>query len=1278
MTSENPFAKFATQQPAAAPPPEKSANPFVKFTKPVDTSPYSVQELMDAYRKLPRDDPRREQVKQQIIKLGNEPFERGIMSKEQAQIAGITEGASLGLSDEINAGIAGVTGGRISALGGKTYDEELQLQRQQAANAQKDDPGRFAEGQIAGMVLQAAPTLGASIPENAAVRAATNIGGGALQNGIYEAGSSTGDMGDRAEAGGWGALTGAALGVAPSVIEGAYGLGKGLIGGTVRNVQKITNPKVAAEKELVRQMVKDWKAGAKEEARALKRGKSAPPRRFLNEQDMTAAEAAGQRTMVSDIGGDATRLKLDAAANISDEGSNELRGAAAQRQSDSGSRVTDVVNDTFGDTNPKTIADGLRKQARVENEAAYGVADANPNATHMWNPVLQRALSTSAGKKALKSAIIKSRDKALRNGEDIIEPVFVENADGLMEFSGQFRRPNGQPANIQGMGLNLRFWDSVKKSMQDDVDELMRAGRKEEAADIIGIKNEMVDNLDHTVPEYKTARGTAKEFFGKEDALEAGADYFRRMKSFDIAEARDALQKMSAPERELFARGYAGELVTRISTMGEAENVAKLFKSPQDRMRMRDALGNTVADQLEAYTHREVVQSYLGTLLGSNSLTAKRQIAAEGLRAGAGAVGGGYLSGGDPTSMGIGALVGLASRGGYRFTQRKVIERYAREMAELATSDDEAVIARILTKVSQDPGYMAFSRSVSAGISGAGRAAGRTGGPAQINIPGGGLPGGGQRVDPRMPFADGGLVPPVRLSKAGLVGKAAKAAGKLLGFAEEKAPKAVADLGRMVEDGPVMLNGKDVSQFTPGDWGEFGRLHGRNDVGPASDDEFLASLVNVPTLSGRPFTVPGGLDDVDKPFTYYDLMHLKSQSVDPNDLAPDVHRRVHNRMVRSMQPGTEFDDVDRYNQLLFGMISPNQPLTPNELAMARVRARSPEDIQKMADLTPWKLGDAVPKDQREEVKRGIIQHFGLQAKGKGGIGASGSADYTRMSEMAKMHGEKPEFYRFGGADEGGLDDAENWANFAGRVAGQTPGLGYKTASLATVWQDPVNAAISAVDRHMAASFKDAMFSTQKATNDFNRSVLKKFNKGRPRGQGAKSFDEMMAMPGGRGALVDELFVHLNRTKGAKLRSAKTGEFNQNAPEWAKNADWIREPDKVEKMSDAYVAALRENDRLARGNNQGLFANQWMLWDRIRERLEPHEIMHPAIRHLPKMSLDQVKAANKAHSKAGYKAATGKARPANPSELAYFSIGAPLAGASALGAAAYEPGQEDYQ
>lgn len=73
----------------------------------------------------------------------------------------------------------------------------------------------------------------------------------------------------------------------------------------------------------------------------------------------------------------------------------------------------------------------------------------------------------------------------------------------------------------------------------------------------------------------------------------------------------------------------------------------------------------------------------------------------------------------------------------------------------------------------------------------------------------------------------------------------------------------------------------------------------------------------------------------------------------------------------------------------------------------------------------------------------------------------------------------------------------------------------------------------------------------------------------------------------------------------------------------------------------------------------------MNWDRIRNRLEPHEILFPGLEQVPRMSLDQMKTVTKDLSKAGYMAAEGGVRPLpSASRAGYFAI----PGAAALGAA----------
>ena len=96
-----------------------------------------------------------------------------------------------------------------------------------------------------------------------------------------------------------------------------------------------------------------------------------------------------------------------------------------------------------------------------------------------------------------------------------------------------------------------------------------------------------------------------------------------------------------------------------------------------------------------------------------------------------------------------------------------------------------------------------------------------------------------------------------------------------------------------------------------------------------------------------------------------------------------------------------------------------------------------------------------------------------------------------------------------------------------------------------------------------------------------------------------------------------------------------------------------------------------------------FANQWLLWDRKRNRLEPHEIMFPGLENLPRMSQEQMQTARKELGDAGYfssnKDPEGDLAPARPmssaSRAGYFAlpVGAGVGGAALLNGAPGEGG-----
>lgn len=429
-----------------------------------------------------------------------------------------------------------------------------------------------------------------------------------------------------------------------------------------------------------------------------------------------------------------------------------------------------------------------------------------------------------------------------------------------------------------------------------------------------------------------------------------------------------------------------------------------------------------------------------------------------------------------------------------------------------------------------------------------------------------------------------------------------------------------------------------VDDWKGSDFYRYGKAHGLDNLGPRDDDAWRKSLREYKTSDGRTITVPGGHNS-SEPFTYFDLAHLQAQGINPRNLPDEIHRGIHNRMMRSMEPGS-LEPHQIFNQLAFAQVSPNQPLTPNLFALQGIAAKGPEELSKWADRIPWRYDspNRPGPDERRAVSNAIVQELGLGAQGRGGLGVSGNADYTNIAELAQMVRDRPDWFRFRGAGEGGRSDAENWSTFVERLMNQVPGLRAKTGSFGAVWQSPETAQISAIDRHMATLFGSDVFSGPQAQRIFT-TAAERHAAARDLPV-ARTPEELMTQPGGRGAFVDAAMQAIGRLPTAQYRNARTGEINERVPENLR--DWITEPEKVQMLGGPYVRGLEANAARAAqtpglepGSNQSIFANQWMNWDRQRQRLDPHLMMFPGLDRLPRMSPDLMQQRRTNYGDAGY-------------------------------------------
>jgi hypothetical protein len=505
-------------------------------------------------------------------------------------------------------------------------------------------------------------------------------------------------------------------------------------------------------------------------------------------------------------------------------------------------------------------------------------------------------------------------------------------------------------------------------------------------------------------------------------------------------------------------------------------------------------------------------------------------------------------------------------------------------------------------------------------------------------------------------------------------------------------------------NGNIYFKGKEPKDWTPKEFEEYGKAFGVPNLGP------LSEIANIPSdVAGNPARIPGGLEGK---FTYYDLLWLKANPVDVANLPETTHAKLTAKLASTMAP-TPGEKVSSFNSIVFGMLSPNAPLLPNEMGQSRLRFGSMEDVRKFADLYP----ENPTKENLKELNQRLKKELGFISAGKGGLGIAITADISNIVNAARLFTKNPDFF---------VKKAnESWADFVDKLTTQVKGFGTKTGSFGSVWQDPLKASISAMDRHMARIFGQELLGnpelrkrfegivvdrfnsmlkkSKEATSAFNRRLKNAEEKGKrivelnkndeqtlkklkakndkriksikaemastldslpdPTATRAKTIDDVLGQAQIYGAdrvqkFVNEaVFAAMGSRKATLL--AKKGGINPNAPEYIKSVDWVETPKDFQVMSDSYRSALEINERRANELGVAVFPAQWTLWDRIRGRVEPHEVMFPGLEKLPALNDRQLGEAQKANKAAGY-GTTPEAGEKwkrrqidSPSRLAYF-------------------------
>ncbi len=1108
--------------------------------------------------------------------------------------------------------------------------------------AEEQFPNTYLGANIAGSVAMPLGLVGRG--------AKAAIGGGGA------AGAASGfGRGEGAEDRLLGAATEGSLGAAFGALPAA-GMG------VFNTAQRILAPQSFAERVVRRTIGADRARGVED---------------VLSPADIAAARAAGQDVVVGDLGATGTLRLARAAGNVSEDASARLRASTDPRYTEQKGRFGDFIEDLFGgNLNMTSTNDTLRATASRVNAPLYRSAYQVGENANLWTPELEQLAQSPSVQAAIRDVPAKAADRAALEGNIVIRNPFSFDDQGRLVW-------NTAPGGGQ-IRPNLQFWDQVQRNLREAAEAATPGSSRQ--SDLRALRNRLNQELDAAVPEFGKARGMARQFFGAEDALEAGQNFFRQNRAIQLTDTQKAFRSMSAPERELFRRGFAAELANTVRNAPDSRDVVRMFDGANLR-KLQVIMPPDELRQLEAFVRRESIMNRLRSATQGNSTTAQ-QLRDMSIGAGAGA-GVGIFTSGDPLTTGITTIVGgLLGRGRVR-----VNENVMREVGEILSSSDPDRINKLLNGPNGGV-IMNALRSMSQAVSNIGGRGGSappppgpaTGSPQlmlpppepQRLLPPPGPPGfakGGQVKEPKMSPIIEAIIEEMgkRMSPEG-ARRAAAIGGYSRGGAVQKVARALAE--RLVPEGgeatrgalaasraapeaameaegalaaaarpearpaqpemtysmnprdetPFTFQGRNPSDWTPEEFQEVGRRFGVENLGPASPPQTFRYA------DEGEFRIPGGLEGR---FTYHDLLDMKAQGIDPSRIDRGLHTQLQQKILRTMTPD-DVTDARVWDGLVFGMTSPNNPLFPNQLAQSRLRLRDPKMLDDLSSMIDWAPGQAVDKEARMAANNRIASAFGLDAAGKGGLGARGSADYTRVAELAKMFKENPGFFR--------KSEAEGWDQFVERISSQVAGLSMKTGSFGSVWQDPATAAISAIDRHMAREFEKTggLFRDEAQRLAWETRAVERWNKANPDRQVA-SFYDLRQAPGADGHIGGMLLEFVGDAKSPKYRTTVLSGpdkgkkiVNPKLPQHLRDAQFVVEPETVSLMGEAYRRALDVNDRIARENGLGLFGSQWMEWDRIRRRLEPHENMFPGLERIPAMSREQLRAVDAEHALSGHK------------------------------------------
>jgi hypothetical protein len=455
------------------------------------------------------------------------------------------QGLSMGFSDEAIARLR-------SAMGGGEYEDLVKAEREGLRKFAEQHPVSSGIAEIGGAVLPAILTGGASaVPSvaRAAPRTAALLSGskptigrttalGAGSGALSAVGTSEKPLAETFED----AMQGAGAG-------GATTLGLGLVTKyaaapafqALKRAMGFGNADRMADVSIAQALAKDGYTPDQAQAMLAR----------INRNELTLADV-----------GENTRALLRRATASPGAARLGAKGELAAREAGRVDRISDDMRQLMsGSKDFYTDVQQLMKKRSDEADVLYKQAwSSATQLTPQSNPGLVRLSNLPSFKKAM--------------------------AKGLEQLQDEGLDPNN-PANV------LKGLHHTKRALDDMIGEATRAGRGNEASNLMRMKRELLQEMEKASPAYKTARET---FAGDSEMLEA-MNEGRNIYKMTEPEMRGFIARFKGnpSEYDAFRAGIAQAMLERARTAGAAADPYKTLFSRDAEAKIRRAFRDDAA-----------------------------------------------------------------------------------------------------------------------------------------------------------------------------------------------------------------------------------------------------------------------------------------------------------------------------------------------------------------------------------------------------------------------------------------------------------------------------------------------------------------------------------------------------------------------------------------------------------------------------------------------------------------------------------------------------------